>query len=72
MVSAYIIQVNSVFPFIKRPTINKAVTIVTDKVKPLFYKILNEISLFKKKKKHRTCTRFEIHKKKQLLNKKLL
>lgn len=47
MVSVYIIQANSVFPFIKRPTINKAVTIITDEVNPLFYKILNEISSLK-------------------------
>lgn len=38
MVSAYIIQANSIFRFIKRPTINKAVTIITDGFKPLrFY-----------------------------------
>lgn len=72
MVSAYIIQANSVFPFIKWPTINKAVTIITDRVKPLFYKILNEISSLKRTRNNEDCTRLEIHIKKQLLKKKLI
>lgn len=50
MVSAYIIQANSVFPFIKSQTINKAVTTITDGIKPLFYKILNEISSLKSRR----------------------